>query len=114
MILEPWIGVHENVVGLDFVSLYPSIMEKKNISAETVFCDCCPDSRLRVPGLDNYYRCEKRKGLVPTALEILLAKRKIYKQLRDSATNTQLKRSDERRVGKECVSTCRSRWSPYH
>src|SRR3546814_1469783 len=23
-------------------------------------------------------------------------------------------RSGERRVGKECVSTCRSRWSPYH
>src|SRR3546814_18385463 len=25
-----------------------------------------------------------------------------------------LARSEERRVGKECVSTCRSRWSPYH
>src|SRR3546814_13375079 len=24
------------------------------------------------------------------------------------------RRSDERRVGKECASTCRSRWSPYH
>src|SRR3546814_12231183 len=24
------------------------------------------------------------------------------------------KRSEERRVGQECVSTCRSRWSPYH
>src|SRR3546814_7874691 len=33
-------------------------------------------------------------------------------------TNTQSafgeQRSEERRVGKECVSTCRSRWSPYH
>src|SRR3546814_10197296 len=26
----------------------------------------------------------------------------------------QLERSEERRVGQECVSTCRSRWSPYH
>src|SRR3546814_6615349 len=26
----------------------------------------------------------------------------------------QLSRSEERRVGKECVSTCRSRWSPDH
>src|SRR3546814_6407461 len=26
----------------------------------------------------------------------------------------QIERSEERRVGKECVSTCRSRWSPYH
>src|SRR3546814_6781030 len=25
-----------------------------------------------------------------------------------------LRRSEERRVGKECVSTCRSRWWPYH
>src|SRR3546814_10371253 len=24
------------------------------------------------------------------------------------------RRAEERRVGKECVSTCRSRWSPYH
>src|SRR3546814_3583699 len=28
--------------------------------------------------------------------------------------NTVRVRSEERRVGKECVSTCRSRWSPYH
>src|SRR3546814_6092567 len=26
----------------------------------------------------------------------------------------EMTRSEERRVGKECVSTCRSRWSPYH
>src|SRR3546814_13529743 len=31
----------------------------------------------------------------------------------DEFTDTKL-RSEERRVGKECVSTCRSRWSPDH
>src|SRR3546814_4733736 len=30
------------------------------------------------------------------------------------ALATTSRRSEERRVGKECVSTCRSRWSPYH
>src|SRR3546814_20001060 len=30
------------------------------------------------------------------------------------AWTSQKERSEERRVGKECVSTCRSRWSPYH
>src|SRR3546814_18399046 len=30
------------------------------------------------------------------------------------ATFPPANRSEERRVGKECVSTCRSRWSPYH
>src|SRR3546814_10858036 len=28
--------------------------------------------------------------------------------------HNEIVRSEERRVGKECVSTCRSRWSPYH
>src|SRR3546814_4859357 len=31
-----------------------------------------------------------------------------------NATGGAIQRSEERRVGKECVSTCRSRWSPYH
>ena len=30
------------------------------------------------------------------------------------ATETDGERSEERRVGKECQSVCRSRWSPYH
>src|SRR3546814_6456477 len=30
------------------------------------------------------------------------------------AVRGERRRSEERRVGKECVSTCRSRWSPYH
>src|SRR3546814_1370857 len=34
-------------------------------------------------------------------------------RLLDSVTSLS-GRSEERRVGKECVSTCRSRWSPYH
>src|SRR3546814_13829064 len=32
----------------------------------------------------------------------------------DATTGGNALRSEERRVGKECVSTCRSRWSPYH
>src|SRR3546814_12132011 len=31
-----------------------------------------------------------------------------------SISSHEIGRSEERRVGKECVSTCRSRWSPYH
>src|SRR3546814_19389844 len=39
---------------------------------------------------------------------IALELRRLHRALRD------FDRSEERRVGKECVSTCRSRWSPYH
>src|SRR3546814_12709610 len=34
--------------------------------------------------------------------------------LSGSIAGVHTSRSEERRVGKECVSTCRSRWSPYH
>src|SRR3546814_21190464 len=34
--------------------------------------------------------------------------------IRRSVVFGSLMRSEERRVGQECVSTCRSRWSPYH
>src|SRR3546814_19208750 len=35
-------------------------------------------------------------------------------KLKRLAPRADIARSEERRVGKECVSTCRSRWSPYH
>src|SRR3546814_1206507 len=49
-----------------------------------------------------------------------LAQQPLYRyRLRDDSLTAlhsieDLRRSEERRVGKECVSTCRSRWSPYH
>src|SRR3546814_19068851 len=36
------------------------------------------------------------------------------KELEAPVQRQSRRRSEERRVGKECVSTCRSRWSPYH
>src|SRR3546814_8936864 len=42
------------------------------------------------------------------------AQSQIFEQLEIHARFPALDRSEERRVGKECVSTCRSRWSPYH
>jgi DNA polymerase elongation subunit (family B) len=83
MIFEPQVGVHEQVGELDFSSLYPSIMFAKNLSGETVVCTCCPESKLRVPEL-GWNICEKRIGIVPRSLEILLKKRSQYKQLLNS------------------------------
>ena len=61
-------------------SLYPNIMLRKNISAETVGCPCCPDSKNRVPEL-GWNVCEQRIGIVPRAVEIIVAKRLKYKEL---------------------------------
>src|SRR3546814_13882659 len=38
----------------------------------------------------------------------------VLEQILMNCSGVIIKRSEERRVGKECVSTCRSRWSPYH
>jgi DNA polymerase-2 len=83
-IFEPKVGVHDSIGEIDFTSLYPMLMFKKNISAETIGCDCCPDSKLRVPELD-YNICEKRIGLIPKSLDLLLHKRSRYKELKKSA-----------------------------
>src|SRR3546814_18954713 len=53
----------------------------------------------------------------PEDAEMLVVNgQKIWCTLAQDATHifTLVRRSEERRVGKECVSTCRSRWSPYH
>jgi len=47
----PSIGVHDSVTELDFCSLYPHIIVMYNISPETLNCECCPHSTIRVPGL---------------------------------------------------------------
>ncbi len=85
-IFEPHAGVYEDVGELDFSALYPNIMYRKNISAETVKCSCCPDSDNRVPELD-WNVCRRRKGIVPLAIEIIVEKRLRYKALRAGAAN---------------------------
>lgn len=83
-IYEPQTGVHNNVGELDFSSLYPMVMLKRNLSGETVGCACCPDSSYRVPEL-GYNICQRWRGIVPRSLEILLAKRAAYKRLKENA-----------------------------
>jgi len=86
-IFEPKVGVHEGVGEFDFSSLYPNIMLRKNVSAETVQCDCCPDSGNRVPEL-GWNVCERKKGIIPKAIEIVVTKRLRYKELRKRAEGT--------------------------
>jgi DNA polymerase, archaea type len=73
-------GIYEQVWGIDFTSLYPSLMLKYNISSETVLCECCKDdpNRIIVPEV-NYHICIKQKGVVPRTMEIIMEKRLYYK-----------------------------------
>jgi DNA polymerase I len=96
-IFEPKVGVHENVGELDFSALYPNIMYRKNISAETVRCACCPDSDNRVPELD-WNVCKKRDGIVPLAIKIIVEKRLHYKELKKTAKGTDYDRYNARQA----------------
>src|SRR3546814_6154994 len=51
---------------------------------------------------------------VARADDELTETRKAWKMRVTRSPSRSNPRSEERRVGKECVSTCRSRWSPYH
>jgi DNA polymerase elongation subunit (family B) len=97
LIFEPKMGVHEGVCELDFHALYPNIMFRKNISAETVRCLCCPDSKNRVPEL-GWNVCEKRKGIVPRAIEIIVEKRLHYKELKKDSKGTDYDRYNARQA----------------
>ncbi len=79
-IFEPKVGLHENVLEIDFTSLYPSIMVRFNISPETVLCECCPDSNHRVPEI-GYHVCEKKIGLIPRVLSPVIRRRMVFKRL---------------------------------
>ena len=79
-IFEPIIGVFDQVVELDFSSMYPSLMATFNISSETVNCKCCKDdgTGIKVPGLD-FHICSKREGIISKSISLPLKKRLKYK-----------------------------------
>jgi DNA polymerase elongation subunit (family B) len=106
-VYEPKMGIHDHVGEVDFSSMYPSLMAQYNISAETILCKCCPGSRLRIPEL-GYHICEKRVGIVPKVLRLILAKRLRYKRMRNRASDPTLKKMFDRRQGalKWILVTC--------
>ena len=66
LIISPRVGVHENVCALDFESMYPNLILRKNISYES-----CASG-----GEDCF-----RKGLLPRVVEVALDRRLYFKHL---------------------------------
>src|SRR3546814_17259411 len=86
---------------------------------------CCPSLFFFFSSRRRHTRCALVTGVQTCALPISLqpfhevfrrhSHRQAEKLAARGARPLRLRpRSEERRVGKECVSTCRSRWSPYH
>ncbi|HNA79612.1 MAG TPA: DNA polymerase domain-containing protein, partial [Turneriella sp.] len=83
--------IREHVAQLDFSQMYPTIMNIRNISPETVNCPCCatnPDAP-RVPET-GYHICVKRRGVVSDALMHILDRRAYYKRrLKDNLSEAE-------------------------
>lgn len=77
MVYQPTIGLHSHVAEIDFISMYPSIMEHFNISPETVGKGS--ENGTFVPELEMTIDQDQR-GLVPDTLQPLLEKRIKLKQ----------------------------------
>ena len=75
---QPPVGIFANVAEVDFVAMYPSLMVTRNISPETVLCDCCDNHAVPEAG---YNLCEKRRGLIPLTLAPLIERRQTLKRL---------------------------------
>lgn len=95
-VYEPRMGIHESVGEVDFSSMYPSLMAKYNISAETVLCGCCLDSGSKIPEL-GFHICKKRRGIVPKVLEFAVKKRLRYKRLVKETTDERLREAYDNR-----------------
>src|SRR3546814_16098912 len=66
---------------------------------------------LRIDKTDNHLEVFMFKSFLPSAAAAFAL---LLMSTAASAHTKLVGRSDERRVGQECVSTCRSRWSPEH
>jgi DNA polymerase-2 len=91
LVFPPRLGFFTNVGEVDFISEFPSIMARFNVSPETVNCRCCPQTppldklgavsgvEQRVPEL-GYRICQRRRGITSRVVERLIEKRELYKQ----------------------------------
>ena len=86
LVFLPRLGFFTNVGELDFVSEFPSIMARFNISPETVNCGCCPEAP-RIPEL-GYRVCQRRRGITSRVVERLIRKRQEYKRLSSASGAT--------------------------
>ena len=95
LVFLPRLGFFTNVGELDFISEFPSIMARFNISPETVNCGCCPEAP-RIPEL-GYRICQRRRGINSRVVERLIQKRQEYK--REMAGDTKGEIADPQEQG---------------
>jgi DNA polymerase elongation subunit (family B) len=104
-VLAPKQGLYHNVVVVDAISLYPSVVINYNISFDTVNCTCCKDDPTAKITLDSEFLkdckfikqdnscwiCGQREGAFPKKLKIFKAERLKQKKLNNNSKQLALK-----------------------
>ena len=86
----------------------------KSIRSDATRNPKCLPPRCRLPGNKRLlWRREDVKEWIDNSVESELENRDLM-QRAEMVQKKRGRRSEERRVGKECLRLCRSRWSPYH
>jgi DNA polymerase I len=89
LVVEPVLGIHFNVVVVDFASLYPSIIKVHNLSYETVNCphNSCKNDSMTQIDQTNHWVCKEKRGLTSILIGTLRDLRvNYYKHLSKDTT----------------------------
>ncbi|MBN2487452.1 MAG: DNA polymerase elongation subunit [Methanosarcinaceae archaeon] len=92
-VLDPWKGLLENVVILDYKSLYPTIMMAHNLCYTSVVERDRPDGEtVKPPSGGEFVSASVSKGIVPSILEDLLNRRtETKKRMKDAASEEEIR-----------------------
>ncbi len=71
-VLEPKKGLLQDIVSLDFRSLYPAIIVTHNVDLSTIDCECCRGENVSPTG---HHFCIKKRGFIPSILQALIDRR---------------------------------------
>jgi DNA polymerase elongation subunit (family B) len=100
-IFDPRVGLYDDVIELDFASLYPALISKHNLGSETILCSCCDPATLPpesfVPQV-GYHVCVRQRGVVPAVLERLVKRRMDLKKKRKATSDPVLFQEYKERV----------------
>src|SRR3546814_1559225 len=107
--VSDFIGFHLIIIVFDFVFFFFKQKTAYEMRISDWSSDVCSSDLDWLPNLDILVR---QAALLADAAGL---RQQLMDLIADQAfLDHSASRSEERRVGKECVSTCRSRWSPYH
>src|SRR3546814_17654393 len=91
---------------------WPRLYSRAVYRFPLVQCPCLPNIRSEDAHMNRYHKTALTVALLATLPLVASAQSTLAEKLQRWQANQD--RSEERRVGKECVGTCRYRWSPDH